>query len=55
MFIDFGKLDENAHLNRNGTGLGLSICKKLIEQQGGTVDVKSTVGKGTMFRINMKS
>ena len=53
LFMDFGKLDENAHLNREGTGLGLSICKKIIEQQGGTVSVKSQVGKGTMFTINL--
>jgi len=32
LFMDFGKLDENAHLNREGTGLGLSICKSIIEQ-----------------------
>ena len=53
LFMDFGKLDENAHLNREGTGLGLSICKKIIEQQGGTVTVKSRVDKGTMFTINL--
>jgi K+-sensing histidine kinase KdpD len=27
LFMDFGKLDENANQNRLGTGLGLSICK----------------------------
>jgi K+-sensing histidine kinase KdpD len=32
LFMDFGKLDENAHLNREGNGLGLSICKSIIEQ-----------------------
>jgi hypothetical protein len=55
LFISFGKLDENSHLNREGTGLGLSICKSIIESQGGTVKVDSTQGKGTMFTINMKS
>ena len=55
LFLCFGKLDENSHLNREGTGLGLSICKSIIESQGGTVKVDSTVGKGTMFTINMKS
>ena len=55
LFLCFGKLDENSHLNRKGTGLGLSICKSIIESQGGTVKVDSTVGKGTMFTINMKS
>ena len=55
LFIDFGKLDENSQMNREGTGLGLSICKQIIEQQGGSVRVKSKLGKGTEFQINMKS
>jgi len=42
-------------MNREGTGLGLSICKQLIEQQGGTVNVTSQLGKGTTFEINLNS
>jgi signal transduction histidine kinase len=33
--------------NRQGTGLGLSICKNIIEQMGGSVEVKSEVNVGT--------
>lgn len=36
-----------------GTGLGLTIVKQLVELQGGKVDVKSTVGKGTSFTLTL--
>jgi signal transduction histidine kinase len=32
-----------------GTGLGLKICKEFIDMQGGTIEVKSTVNKGSEF------
>ena len=31
----------------NGSGLGLSICYELIQQMGGTINIKSDVGRGT--------
>lgn len=31
------------------TGIGLSIVKKIIEEQGGEIQVKSSMGKGTSF------
>ncbi|XJZ28943.1 ATP-binding protein [Bacillota bacterium Lsc_1132] len=34
-----------------GTGIGLSMCKKIIEENGGTIHVESEVHKGTTFRI----
>ena len=36
-----------------GTGLGLSIAYKIIEDHGGSIQVKSDIGKGTNFSIEL--
>jgi signal transduction histidine kinase len=36
---------------KHGTGLGLFVTRKLVSDHGGTVDVDSTPGQGTVFRI----
>ena len=38
-----------------GTGLGLIICKEFIEKNGGTIEVESTPGKWSIFRITIPS
>jgi signal transduction histidine kinase len=34
-----------------GMGIGLAICKRIIDAHGGRIDVKSTLGKGTIFTV----
>jgi two-component system, cell cycle sensor histidine kinase and response regulator CckA len=36
-----------------GTGLGLSTVYTVVEELGGTIDVASTAGSGTTFRISL--
>jgi signal transduction histidine kinase len=36
-----------------GIGLGLAVSKSIIDRHGGQIEVKSTVGKGTMFTIRL--
>jgi len=37
----------------NGTGLGLPIARKIVESHGGSIEVESSVGKGTEFRVTL--
>jgi two-component system, NtrC family, sensor kinase len=36
-----------------GAGLGLAICKQIIQQHGGTIEVKSRRHRGTCFTITL--
>lgn len=36
-----------------GTGLGLAVVKKCLNLHGGSIELKSTVGTGTTFIINI--
>ena len=36
-----------------GSGLGLSICRELMQQMGGSINIKSTHGKGTTVWVTL--
>lgn len=37
----------------SGTGIGLAMAKRLIESQGGTIEVESEPGRGTTFAVRL--
>ena len=53
LFDKFDRLDMDRNSTIEGTGLGLAITKKLVEMMGGTINVNSTYGKGSIFVINL--
>lgn len=53
LFTKFERLDIEKNTTTEGTGLGLAITKALIEMMGGTINVSSQFGKGSIFVVNI--
>jgi signal transduction histidine kinase/CheY-like chemotaxis protein/DNA-binding MarR family transcriptional regulator/PAS domain-containing protein len=52
LFDPFHQASGSDRAEMRGTGLGLPIVKKLVDVMGGKISVVSTLGKGTLFKLD---
>jgi signal transduction histidine kinase len=53
VFERFWRADRSRDRHSGGTGIGLAICRRLVELQGGTIEVESQLGQGSTFRFSL--
>lgn len=53
IFDAYEKADEYTHRMFGGVGLGLSLCKALAQAMGGDLSLRSEVGKGSTFCLQL--
>ena len=51
IFKPFIQLNDSG--TNKGTGLGLSITRQFIEMMGGTISLQSSIGKGSIFKVEL--
>ncbi|WP_431089160.1 ATP-binding protein [Paenibacillus sp. 8b26] len=52
IFERFYRVEKSRSRELGGTGLGLAIVQKLVQLQGGTIEVESALARGTVFRLS---
>lgn len=53
VFERFSRGDPSRARSTGGSGLGLAICKAVVERAGGTIEMKSELGVGTVVNIKL--
>ncbi len=53
VFDRFWRSDRSRDRLSGGSGIGLAISRRLVELQGGTIEVKSKLGQGSAFQFSL--
>jgi two-component system sensor histidine kinase/response regulator len=53
LFDEFFRVRRPGAPKVEGTGLGLPICRRIAAEMGGVIEVESTEGTGTTFRVRL--
>jgi signal transduction histidine kinase len=53
IFEPFEQLEPLRRKTIPGVGLGLSLVRQIVDALGGTIEVQSVVGNGSMFRVTL--
>jgi len=53
LFTPFDQLDTSTTRRYGGTGLGLVISRQLVQLMGGSIEVRSRAGEGTVFEVRL--
>jgi PAS domain S-box-containing protein len=53
LFERFHRVEGARGRTFEGSGIGLSLVRELVQLQGGTIAVESTVGQGSTFRVRL--
>lgn len=54
LFEAFAQERTDSTMAYGGTGLGLAICKNLVDMMDGSINVRSIIGSGTEFTVDVK-
>ena len=53
IFEEFHQVDSTDTRKHGGTGLGLAVCEKFVKLMAGTIEIESTIGRGTTVRFHI--